>query len=437
MTKTHLSQAISDPYVRELKEEGAGSEIKQLTEAFKTNATEIKNAQEKAANEIKELGEASAETKAALETAMTGQDELKTRFEKLDEKLIEMEKESKRLASKVPVERKTAGQLFVASEIFEGVKSANRGTDQPFVVEKKDISGVTGSAGALVRPDRDPEVYRNPNRPLRIRDLIPSIPTSSSSVEVMRQDVFTNAAAPQGTVAGTGAGELAVKAKSEITWNLETYSIPTIAHWVPASRQVLSDAPQLQSLIDLDLEYGLDLEGDQQLLVGTGTGQDMEGLLVDAAIPDLGEFPLGTPVADVPALMIDKIRTAITTCQTNEYYNMTGLILNPADWETLETAKATDGHYLMIQFPAEGAQERLWRVPVVVTNAMPLGEFLIGDFTMGAKIYDREQKEIRVSESHADYFVKNGVAVLAEERYVMAVVRPLAFTKGKFTISLT
>lgn len=413
------------------------TEIKELAEAFKNNATEIKNAQEKVANEVKELGEASTETKAALEKAVQTQDELKSRFEKMDEKLIEMEKETKRLSSNQRPEVKTAGQLFTASDVYEGVKAANAGDNKPFVIEKKDITALPASAGALIRPDRDPEVYRNPNRPLRIRDLIPSIPTTSNSVEVMRQNVFTNNAGPQGTVAGPGGGEFVAKNKSEITWSLESYNLPTIAHWVAASRQALSDAPQLQALIDLDLTYGLDLEGDEQLLLGSGTGQDMEGLLVDAEVPDLGEFPFGTPTADLPALMIDKIRTAITTCQTNEYYNMTGLILNPQDWETLETAKATDGHYLMIQFPADGAQERMWRVPVVVTNAMPVGDFIVGDFQMGARIYDREQVEIRISESHADYFVKNGVAVLAEERYVMAVVRPKAFTKGKFTISLT
>ena len=133
--------------------------------------------------------------------------------------------------------------------------------------------------------------------------------------------------------------------------------------------------------------------------------------------------------------MIDHIRSAVTACQANEYYNMTGVVLNPTDWETLETAKATDGHYLMIQFPANGADQRLWRMPVIVTNAMPAGQFLLGDWTLGAKIYEREDVSVRVSESHADYFVKNGVAVLAEERYALGINRPKAFAKGEFTVA--
>jgi HK97 family phage major capsid protein len=82
-----------------------------------------------------------------------------------------------------------------------------------------------------------------------------------------------------------------------------------------------------------------------------------------------------------------------------------------------------------------GQAQEIWRVPVVVSNAMAEGEFLLGDWTIGAKIYAREGVSVRVSESHADYFVKNGVAILAEERYCLAVNRPKAFTKGAFTVA--
>lgn len=411
-------------------------EIKELVEQFKTNSTEIKNAQEKLQAEIKENGEATAETKAALEKAQEEQTELKSLFEKMDEKLIALETEQKRVREHGHKrEFKTAGDIFTTSEVFDGLKRAKRGTGEPMVIEKKDITSLAASAGALVDTQRDPEVYRNPNRPTRIRDLIPSIPVTSGSVEYARQNVFTNNAAPQGTVSGQGAGEFVAKAESNITWELITETIKTVAHWVPASRQVLSDAPQLRSLIDLDLNYGLDLESDVQLLTGDGTGQNMTGLLVDSDVPTVGEIASGTAADDVPAAMIDHIRAAITKCQTNEYYNVNGVVLNPVDWETLETAKATDGHYLMISMPSQGADPVIWRIPVIVTNAMPADNFILGDWMMGAKIYDREQTEIRVSESHADYFIKNGVAILAEERYSMVIPRPKAFTKGLFTVA--
>jgi HK97 family phage major capsid protein len=302
-------------------------------------------------------------------------------------------------------------------------------------MEKKDITALAASAGALVRPDRDPTVYQNPNRPIRIRDLIPTVPTASNAVEFMRELVFTNNAAPQGSVAGIGGGELVAKIKSEITYELVTKPVRTIAHWFAASRQVLSDAPMLQGLLNGRLVYGLDLKSDQQLLQGDGTGQELDGILVDADINDVGQLAAGTAAADVPAAMIDHIRAAVTACQLFEYYNMTGLVLNPVDWQILETAKATDGHYLMVAMPTDTATQTVWRIPVVISNAMPVNTFLIGDWTMGAVIYDREDISVRISESHASYFVQNGVAILGEERYTLAIPLPKAFCKGLFTVA--
>src|SRR5690606_2909879 len=212
-------------------------EIKELADKFSQNAIEIKNAQEKMLAEVKETGKAAAETKAALEKAQAEQAELKGRFEALDKQVIEMQLEAKRHKESQAVERKSLGELFVKNELLSSIQNSRRGVVE---IEKKDITSLSTSAGALIRNDRDPEVYRNPNRPIRIRDLIPSMPATLGAVEVMRQNVFTNNAAPQGTVAGIGGGEFVAKGQSNITWSLEVYPIRTIAHWVPASRQALS-----------------------------------------------------------------------------------------------------------------------------------------------------------------------------------------------------
>jgi HK97 family phage major capsid protein len=413
-------------------------EVKELVEQMQTASTEIKNLIAAQASEIKSVGTVSAETKAALAETEKKFADLQAKFATMDTMLSDLQAKNSRPGAGQP-ERKTLGELFVASEIYAGVKSASRGNGQPLEIDRKSITSLTASAGSLIRPDRDPEVYSNPKRPMRIRDLIPTIPTQSGSVEVMRQNVFTNNAGPQ-TASGDnpsgaiGGGELQAKNQSNITWSLETYPVRTIAHWVPASRQALSDAPMLRSLIDTELTYGLDLESDAQLLLGDGTGQNVTGIMVDADVSDIGGLAAGTTTADIPSAMIDHIRSAVTTCQTFEYYNVNGVVLNPIDWEKIETAKATDGHYLMLTLPQNGAEPRVWRIPVIVTNAMPAGDFLLGDWVMGAKVYDRESVTVRVSESHADYFVKNGVAVLAEERYTLAVNRPKAFCKGSFDV---
>jgi len=409
-------------------------DIKELVEKLNANTTSILASQEQASAEVKNLGEASAETKSALTKQTADQAELKSLFEKMDSELKNMQLKAQKY-DVANVQLKSLGQTFVESKSYLDAQSNGSRSVQPVDMDKKSLTALTASAGALVRADRDPTVYQNPNRPIRIRDLIPSIPTSSNAVEFMRENVFTNNAAPQGTVAGIGGGEFVAKGESNITYELVTKAIRTIAHWIPASRQVLSDAPMLQGLINSRLVYGLDLKSDQQILQGDGTGQELDGLLVDGAINDIAKLPAGTTAANVPSAMIDHIRKAVTKCQEFEYYNMTGLLLNPADWEILETAKATDGHYLMVSMPTDTATQTVWRIPVVISNAMPANTFLIGDWSMGAVIYDREDISVRVSESHADYFVKNGVAILGEERYTLAIPLPKAFCKGSFEVT--
>ena len=409
-------------------------ELKEFTEQLNAASTELKNAQAKMAEEIKANGAASEEAKSLAAKADANFTELKGMFDKVNDKLADMEAKAAAPIANKPGEKKSLGQMVIASEAYANKPSNAKSLYVEF--EQKDISGLAASAGALIRPDRDPEVYRDPNRPIRIRDLIPSTPTGSNAVEFMRQASFTNNAGPQGTTAGASGGEFAVKGQSSLTWELKSLPIPTIAHWVPASRQILDDAPMLSNLIDVDLNYGLQLESDEQLLLGDGTGQNMTGLLVDSDINDIGQIEAGTAEADIPAAMIDHIRAAVTECQKYEYYNINGMVLNPVDFETLETAKATDGHYILVPFAATNSQTtRIWRVPVVVTNAMPAGQFLLGDWTMGAKIRDRESVSVRVAEQHADLFVKNAVVVLAEERYVLTIPRPKAFTKGQFTVA--
>lgn len=411
-------------------------ELNRLAQELKDASGEVKNWQAKKDQEIAEHGEALTETKAKVESAEAKMTELVERFGKMDDIIAELQAKGKRPGYGAE-QHKTLGDLFTESDVFAELKASGRGSNQPLDISRKDITGTTGSAIALVNPQRDPTVYRSIGgfRVPRIRDLIPSVPTQSGAVEVMRYTSVTNNAGPQepsSPSTAQGAGEFEAKNQSSMAFNLVTIPVRTIAHWVAASRQVLSDAGMLRGIIDTELVYGLQIESDHQLLLGDGTNQNLTGILEDSAINDIGGIGVVDP-DDQAAAMIDHIRGAITQCQLSEYYNINGLVLNPVDWQTLETAKATDGHYILVAFAASTPETSLvWRVPVIVTNAMPQGTFLIGDWTLGATLYDRESVSVRVSESHNDFFVKNGVAILGEERYCLGINRPLAFTKGEF-----
>lgn len=405
-------------------------------EALKTHLnevkTEIKTAVAARDAEVKQNGEATEATRKALTAATERLDTIKGDFEKMDARVIEMEKASKRSFDGAQV-AKSYGQQFVESDAY---KNANgRGTNAHTV--RKNLSGLAASAGPLVNADRRPDVIIRAGRQAFIRQLLPSVTTTSNAVEVMRENVFTNAAAAQAPGSAStaiGGGEFQNKAQSNVTYELLTVPVRTFAHFIPASRQVLSDAPMLQRLVDSKLVYGLNLLSDTQLLFGDGTNQNLTGLMVDSGVETVGQIASGTTAAQRPGAMLDHIRAAITRCQTFNYGNVNGIVLNPVDWGTLETAKGTDGHYIWVSVP-NGGESRLWRVPVIVSNAMTTNNFLLGDWTMGATVYDREGIDIRVAEQHASMFVQNAVAILAEERYGFGIEQPKAFCKGLFTVA--
>lgn len=206
------------------------------------------------------------------------------------------------------------------------------------------------------------------------------------------------------------------KPEARLKFELKTALIQVIAHWIPATRQVLDDLPELQSMIDNDLSFGVQDAEDIQLLYGTGSSPQLQGILTHGSCQTLAQGSL-TP--------LNAVRRAITYIQlTRMAPNLA--VANPLDWDALETEVGTDDHYILAG-GASGSEQRVWRLPVFVTTAIAPKTMLIGAFDMGATLYDRQQVSVRFSEHHASYFTSNLLAILAEERVGAAWKRPEAF----------
>ena len=279
----------------------------------------------------------------------------------------------------------------------------------------KDITGLAASAGALVEPDRSMGIAAMPDQRLFIRDLLMTVSTSSDAIEWAQEKLFTNNAAPQ-------AGQGAAKAKSDITFEKKNIPVQTIAHWFAASKQILSDAKGLRSMIEQRGRHGLKIKEEEQLLFGDGTGSNLDGLVPNATAYDVATH------AKVGDKYIDQLRRSLLQVALN-HYSATGFVLNPADWCDIELTKTDDNAYLFAN-PVNGAQPRLWGKPVVEGMAMTTGQFLTGDFLSAATLHDREQVTVSVSDSHANFFIENMVAILIEERLALTNERPLAMVKG-------
>ncbi|MEO5965216.1 MAG: phage major capsid protein, partial [Candidatus Limnocylindrales bacterium] len=106
----------------------------------------------------------------------------------------------------------------------------------------------------------------------------------------------------------------------------------------------------------------------------------------------------------------------------------TGHVINPLDWQDIRLLRTADGIYIWGN-PSEAGPERLWGLPVRVTSAMTQNTGLTGAFTPFAQVFRKAGAGITVTVSteHASFFVENKVAILAEERLLLAVYRPAAF----------
>lgn len=273
-----------------------------------------------------------------------------------------------------------------------------------------------------IQPQRDTEVFGPLRRPYSVRDLLITRPTSAPSIEYLR-GTRTGSAAVQ-------AAEGDVKAELALDFSLLQAAVKTIAAWVPASRQVLDDAAMLGDYIDLELRDALRLTEDAQLLKGDGTGANILGLWSVATAYNRGTGASGAVGSgDAP---LDTMRRAITQLQLARGAP-TGIVINPIGLEKLELSKDSNGNYIMdLDVRDQNGRATVWRVPAVVTDAIGADEWMLGDFARAARLYDRQQATVEVATQHADFFTRNLVAILAEERIALTVNRPNMLIIGTF-----
>lgn len=355
-------------------------------------------------------------------------------------------------------ELKTIGEMFTDSDEFKALDHGRNGLNMPTpwnlevadlggANEAKDVFTANVGAGPITkfgRTQRDAMVPRA-QRQSRVRDLFPVASTDANLIEYFRVigfgadrlDLSSGArsvrerAAADGVSAPTNTATdvFGLKPKSNLKFESASAPVRTIAHYEVAHRNVLADEPQLQSTINNELLYGLRLEEDKQILDGDGTGENLLGIL---RTPNIQAYVQANNAGTPTETKADALRRAATRAVL-AYYPPSGYVLHPYDWEDIELTKATgDGQYVMATNVAVGADTRAWRQPVVESPAMPEGTFLTGAWGLGAQLYDRQQANIRIADQHADFFIRNAVAILAEMRLALAVKRPESFVKGTF-----
>lgn len=391
------------------------------------NADEIKAAMKQNSEEIKTLiADASGKAEKAGRTA----DETVNRLEAL---VAESKKLDTRLASIEQAQhgvsegkaRETLGEQFTKSDAF---KAMIEGRNTVAKVEFKTalVNATLNTSQPLVPSDMVAGPQALPFREFTIYNLLPKGTTASNHVTFPRA-TRTNNAGPQNVASPTAYTEGSTKRESAYSFTQVGRPILTLAHTLPVSTQIMEDAPFLESWLNTDMVTGLMEEVEDQALLGSGTQGNLSGLVTEAdAFADTSPTVAG-------ANNLTRIRSAIRQLQIQNF-NPNFIVLSPTDWYLLEVervAAGTDDRYIWAN-PQNAGDKRLWGVPVIVSNAISDGTYLIGDINQ-AMLFEKGGISFQAAYQDGDNFKQNMVTLRAETRCALIVKRTEAFVTGSIT----
>lgn len=311
----------------------------------------------------------------------------------------------------------SAGEIFTRSAAY----LAAIASPAVRVIEAVDVKrfAIGGRKAAIVSSfgsDGEPILYQAQRAPVAyapqavgaVRDLLNVVPTSSGAIEYPKETTDSSTdwiAAPQYS---SPSYENVAKKELKVAFTLETESMKTIAGWIPASRQILADSRMLAGYVNSRLTWGVKKEEERQLCVGSGASGEMTGLVTAATAFSGGTT--GDTILDVLLRAIGKMRA-------DGYYQPDGIVLHPNVVTELLLLKTTTGEFLL---PDANALAAKLGVNVAQSVSMTDGDYVVVS-SAGSTLFDREQATVRVAEQHEDYFVKNMVAILGEERLALVV----------------
>lgn len=364
---------------------------------------------ERAEKEYKENGKVSTETKNAIDSLGTQQRELADRIVSLEQKgFITLDKPK----------LESWGDQFVKNARYAEFAGGNL---NKLRVEVKNT--LTGS-DANVAPDRKPGIVGGAFLPFSMEALLPSSPTSSNAIEFTKEASFTNSAAE--------AAEGAQKAESALTWSLVNMPVSTVAHWIKISKQLAADNTALAAYVNSRMVYGVNQKVDTQLVVGDGTAPNISGIL------DTGNFTAhGYTNAALTAISSTfKKLVLIRKIMADLYvagFPATAIVLNPADWATIEIELFTTAAGQTLYSVNSAGQPYLFGLPVIQAIGMTADNVAVGAFSQAYMVHNREGVVIEMSDSDSDNFTKNLITLRAERRLALATERPAAVRAGDLT----
>lgn len=245
---------------------------------------------------------------------------------------------------------------------------------------------------------------------LYLRDLIPVMTTTLASIPYVQE------LSPTANESATAIAENAFKNETTLSFTGAKADPTTIVTTIRLSKQLFEDAPLVVQYINQRLPYQVHFKEDAEILNGSGTWPDMQGILGTTGVQtqaftnsDIAQA-LGMAFADIE----------------NVDLSPSAVVMNPTDAWTMFTKRAASGSGTFdAGTPFNNIAMTVWGEPVYRTRAKAAGTALAADFARGAILLDRQSLNVQLYQER--YAELNQVLVIAEQRVGLAVVRPDAF----------
>lgn len=298
-------------------------------------------------------------------------------------------------------------------------KSTGRQTEWTKRFAAIGVKALDPSGRITAPPAFDPDVHGIGTPPRFLQAILPTVGMQGEQFRYLRQTARDNnaAAVDRGAVKPTSVYSIE---------DVEDRAV-VVAHLSePVPRQLLNDVATMEEFVGVELQLGLALEVERQLVAGDPAavaGRELQGLATVS----------GTQVQAFDGSPLRTLRRAIGKVETIGLAAATHVLLNPTDWEAIELTVDSQGRYLLNAGPVDRAQARIWGAQVVATNAVAAGTAWVGDFASQARLYVREDAVVDWSESMNENFQRNLRSYRCEGRYGAAWLRPAAFVEATLT----
>jgi HK97 family phage major capsid protein len=323
---------------------------------------------------------------------------------------------------------KTLGQRFTASPAYKDFQKAHpsglgggssSGESAPISIKAMHIgggvaskastinTGAQGNARAVRTGDVDDLVNRPPRRLLQVitrgRTNLPWFQYRQIVSKTNNAAIVGEAVTDDATTAAGGLKPLSTLGTTTAEARAFTY-----ADGMEVTNQELSDDGIIEALIDSTLRENLEILVEDILLNGAGTADEPRGILATSGVQQQA-FSTDAPTT---------IRKAITRLN-NINAPIRGVLMNPEDDEAWDLMKDDQGRFLG-NGPFSQGPGSAWGYERIVTQALPVGQAIIGDFAT-IQLLQLEDLTVNAFNQHADFARRNLVYVRAEERAVQLI----------------